>query len=163
MPEWLAGIPEWCIAVVLGLAGGVLRVVIGGVFVRPQRRTDSNNLRVYYLGSLRPIVAGGVAAWVAWVLTTDALYEDQGFGPKTIVATILAGVAGTEILLHYVGATQGVTINSQESGTTAESQANLLESVYKDLRKSQERERKLQDEKRALQDENRKFRKEAEP
>ncbi len=154
MPEWTPAFPEWCIAILLGLVGGVLRVVIGGVIVRPQRGTDDNNLRVYYLGSLRPIIAGGAAGWVAWVLTTDALYDDQGFGPKTIVATVLAGVAGTEILLHYVSGTQGVTVNPQEAGTTAESQAKLLESVYEDLRKSQERERELGDENQRLRDEN---------
>jgi mannitol-specific phosphotransferase system IIBC component len=63
---------------------------------------DESNRRVYYLGSFSTVVAGGLGGFIAWALTTDALFADEGFGFKTIAATILAGIAGTEILLTHI-------------------------------------------------------------
>ena len=105
MLDW---VPEWGIAIALGLLGGVLRVVIGNVVVRPQRGVDDSGKRVYYLGSLSTVVVGAAAGFVAWALTTGELFKDEGFGAKTVAATILAGIAGTEILLNYVNRKLGV-------------------------------------------------------
>ena len=151
---------EGLIAVGLGLVGGLLRVVIGGVVVGPQWEDDSDR-RVYLLGSLSTVVAGGVAGFVAWALTTDALFADEGFGLKTIAVTLLAGVGGTEILLHYVNQQHGVTINqqanqeaNQETGEIAGPLARTQETLVQDLSACQERERELREELERLKRDN---------
>ncbi|MEJ7632844.1 MAG: hypothetical protein WKF28_10075 [Rubrobacteraceae bacterium] len=149
MLDW---VPEWGIAIALGLLGGVLRVVIGNVVVRPQRGVDDSGKRVYYLGSLSTVVVGAAAGFVAWALTTGELFKDEGFGAKTVAATILAGIAGTEILLNYVNRKLGVATSqladqqaNQETGAIAEPQARSIEVLTKNWSDCQERERKLQE------------------
>jgi hypothetical protein len=146
-------VPESIIAIILGLVGGLARVVIDSVIVWPQRGVDESNRRVYYLGSFSTVVAGGLGGFIAWALTTDALFADEGFGFKTIAATILAGIAGTEILLNQVNKKFGVAINrqadqqaNQETRAIAEPQARSIETLTEELSDYKEQERKLREE-----------------
>jgi len=143
-------VPEFSIAIILGLVGGLLRIVISGVFVRPQSDTDQNENRVYRLGSLSAVIVGGAAGFVAWALTADSIFTDQGVRYRTIALTVLAGVAGAEILLNYVNQQFGVAASqqqaNQETGAIAEPQARAIENLTQDLSDCRERERELQEE-----------------
>lgn len=137
------------IAIALGLLGGLLRIVIDGVVIRPESGVDDNENRVLRLGSLTPIIAGGAAGFVVWALTTNDLLATQGLGPRAVALTILAGIGGAEILLNYVNQQYGVAAGqqaNQETGATAESQAKALENLTQQLSACQERERQLREE-----------------
>ncbi len=141
--------PEFLTAIILGLVGGFLRIVISGVFVRPQSDTDENENRVYRFGSLGAVVVGGAAGFVAWALATNSIFTDQGVRYRTIALTVLAGVAGAEILLNYVNQQFGVAASqqqaNQETGEIAGPLSRAQENLTQQLSECRERERELQD------------------
>lgn len=146
-------LPHWIAAILLGLLGGGLRVVIGGRIVRPQPGIDENNRRVYYLGSASTIFAGGAAGYFAWALTTTDVFAGEGFGGKAMLATVLAGVAGTEIVWNYVSRVLGVTPDqqanqqaNQETSDIVKPMAESQKTLVQDLSDCQERERQLRKE-----------------
>lgn len=141
--------PEWIIAIVLGLVGGVIRVVISGTVVWPRRNSTDDGKPSLELGSLGTILAGGAAGFVLWALIADLLFDDQGFGLRTIAATILAGLGGGDALIHYLNRRYGVTVNQEankETRAIAEPQANSIETLSQELSDCTERERKLREE-----------------
>ena len=141
--------PEWGIAIILGLVGGGLRIVLGGVFVRPQRGVDDTDNPVYRLGSLSMMIIGGAAGFLVWALATDALFVEQEFRPRFAALIVLAGVAGTEIVLNYVNRQYGVAISqeaNQETGAIVEPQARAIENLTRQLSDCRERQRELREE-----------------
>jgi len=143
-------VPEWGIAIVLGLMGGLIRVVIGGTVDWPRmRRSTDGDKPGLELNSLGTLLAGGAAGFVLWALVGNQLFPDQGFGLRTTAATILAGLGGGDALMNYLNRRYGVVINqqaNQETGAIAGPQARAIETLTQDLSDCQERERKLQEE-----------------
>jgi hypothetical protein len=141
---------EWLIVIGLGLVGGLLRIAISGAFVRPQSDTDENENRVYRFGSLGAIVVGGAAGFVAWALATNSIFTDQGVQYRPIALTILAGVAGAEILLNYVNQQFGVAASqqqaNQETGDIAGPLSRAQENLTEQLSECQKREQELREE-----------------
>lgn len=86
---------------------------------------------------------------MAWVLTVDDLFAGQGFGPRAVAATILAGLAGGDVLLNYVNQTYG-TAATQEAGSAVESQAKAVDNVTEELKRSREENRQLRRENERL-------------
>lgn len=147
--------PEFLIAIILGLVGGFLRIVISGAFVRPQSDTDENENRVYRFGSLGAVIVGGAAGFVAWALGADSIFTDQGVRYRAIALTILAGIAGAEILLNYVNQQFSVAASqqqtNQETGEIAGPQARAIENLTQELTDCRTREQQLQEEVDRLQ------------
>jgi hypothetical protein len=155
-------IPEWTLAIGLGLLGGAIRIAIEGVFTQPQRGTDENNLRAFHFGSLRPIIVGGAAGWVVWALATAQIFAGHGFGLSNALLTFSAGIAGTEILLNYINRAHGVSVEAEEAAKAPATQARTLEGMYEELGTSVAEERRLREENSSLKDENRALRQEVE-
>lgn len=152
----LQGIPNWIIAFGLGLAGGLIRVAIDRFVVWPHRGSPSDDKPGFDLGFVGTLVGGGAAGTLVWVLFTNELFADQGFGPKTIAATILVGLGGSDILMHYLSKWFGVATNqqvNQETRAIAEPQARSIENLTQEVSDSRERERHLQEQNRKLQEE----------
>lgn len=138
-------LPYWTTSVLLGFLGGLVRVLLAREFVWPQRTTNDEGKTAYDFGSLAVILVGGAAGFVAWALTVDELFAGAGFGPKTIAATILAGLGGADALTNYVNQTYGTSV-TQETSSTVESQAKSMQIVSEELERSKEEISELKEE-----------------
>jgi hypothetical protein len=140
--------PDWVIAILLGLLGGFIRVVISGAVVWPHRRAANGTPRLE-LGSLGTVLAGGSAGFVLWALVTNQMFIDQGFGLRTVAATILVGIGGGDALMHYLERRHGATVNQQTTegaSEIAKRQANALESLSQVLSEQGKQEDKPKEE-----------------
>jgi hypothetical protein len=146
-------IPDWIIAIALGVVGGLIRVAISRTWVWPHRLPTDDGRPGFDLGSVGHLITGGASGFVLWALVTRQLFADQGFGLGTIAATILVGLGGGEALMSLLNKMFGVATSqqadqqaNQETRAIAERQARAIDTLTQDLSECQERERRLREE-----------------
>jgi hypothetical protein len=141
-------VPEFLIAILWGLAGSLIRVLISGSFVWLHKRSADDGKPGFEFGSLGVIVVGGAAGCLLWALTIYPYYA-EGFGIWSSAATVLAGVGGGDALLNYFNRQYGVAASqeaNQETGEIAGPQARSIENLTQQLEDCQKQAQELRDE-----------------
>jgi hypothetical protein len=142
-------VPNWIIAFGLGVAGGVIRVLISRKWVWPHKLSTEDGGPGFEFGSVGTLLTAGSAGSLLWVPFTSHLFADQGFGRYTTVAAIFVGLGGGDILMTYLNKWLGVTATqqaNQETGVILERQARSIDNLTQEVSDLRARERELQEE-----------------
>src|SRR5215213_1584031 len=138
------------IAFMLGVIGGVIRITFSRTWVWPHRLPNDDGRPGFALGSVGTLATAGASGFLLWALVTNQLFAGQGFGLRTIAATVLVGLGGGEALMAFLDKMLGVSTSqqadqqaNQETMAFAKPLAEAQKSLSQQLSDSQQREQQL--------------------